>query len=350
MKNTGLLRLLNGSLFLGVLMISACEKEEIKIPENKNEYIEGAVWIAKWKNDKKAVVMLEFDDSTPGQATLGVPALNSRNMKGTWYVNPGREEFQSNINTWENIAPAGGQELANHTMTHTGASTYEEVVYEVGDAAKKIWEIRGEEMYGSLMAFNRGGGTSWNEEDLAKVLVDFYNIDRESKIGVPVTALTVLPGSNAETMYSIVPQAVADGNIARLHFHGITATNGNPPKDYGNGAVLINELESFLDNLNSKKDEIWIGGFIQVYKYIMEKKASTISLFKGSETQYTIELQTELDVKYYNEPLTVIACLPLDWTSCKISYNGNQKNCEIKDGFLIFEVEPDAGSISVVKN
>ncbi len=331
---------------LVLFMVSSCKSEKKDIPY---PYTEGTARIAKWKDDKKAVVTLEFDDSTPGQATLGVPALNARKMVGTWYVNPGRDEYISNINIWENIAPAGGQELANHTMTHTGATTMDQVVYEVGEASKRIWQIRGQAIYGSLIAFNRGGGTTWNEADLAKVLSDYDNIDRQAYIGVPVSALTVVAGSDANAMYVYIPNAIADSTIARIHFHGISAINANPPMDSGNAAVWINEFNAFLDKLDNIKSEIWIAGFIQLYKYIKEQQTATLTIAQFSEELFKITLQSSMDTKYYDEPLTIVAYLPVSWTNCLVSYDGTEKTIPVNNGVAMFDARPNKGDISLLK-
>ncbi|MBN1250612.1 MAG: polysaccharide deacetylase family protein [Bacteroidales bacterium] len=305
--------------------------------------------IAKWQGNKKAAILLQFDDSTPGQAQLGVPALNSRNFVGTWYVNPGRDAFISNINTWENIAPEGGQELANHTMTHTGANTYEEVVYEVGEASKIIWKIRGDENFGSLIAFNRGGGTTWDEEDLANVLDEYYNIDRLSYIGIRLIALSVPAGSNANEMYEIIPLAIQDSIIGSLHFHGISAEDGDPPMDWGNAGVWIYEFEKLLDKLEDIKNDIWICGYIQVYKYIKEKDSATIAIEQNSENKYTVALTSETDPKYFNEELTIVASIPGIWKSCTVTQNNKTENYSLSNGILIFNALPNKGDIVIEK-
>ncbi|MEN8121152.1 MAG: polysaccharide deacetylase family protein [Bacteroidota bacterium] len=332
-------------LLIILLFLASCDKQSEETPFL---YTEGTVRIAKWKGDKKAVVTLQFDDSTPGQATLGVPALNKRNIVGTWYINPGRAEFNTYINNWKS-AQSGGQELANHTMSHTGASTYNEVIYEVGDASKIIWGMRGHENFGSLIAFNRGGGTSWNEDDLAKVLEEYKNIDRQSYVGIPVKALSVPSGSDANKMFEIVPYYLNDSIIIRIHFHGIAAENGNPPYDYGNGAVWINEFEEFLDKLVEVKDDIWIGGYIAVYKYIKERQTASISITQLSDDRFTIELTSEMDAKYYNEPLTILAYLPQEWEDCLIKHNGCEKSHEVQNNVLMFDAIPNKGEISLTK-
>jgi peptidoglycan/xylan/chitin deacetylase (PgdA/CDA1 family) len=275
-------------LFLAlILIIVSCKAQDDKEEEKPFPYAEGTVRIAKWQGNKKSALNLLFDDSTYGQAMWGVPALNERNITATWFVNPNGEYYLENKSVWENDVHQNGQELANHTMNHDGASTMEEAEDEIGDAAKIIWQIRGDEPYGSLMAFNPGGGTSWNNLDITQLLEKYKCIDRVSvNIGVPVKAKTILPGSNVNDMLEYIPIFKNDSNIIRLHFHGIS--DDNDGDDKGNGAVWINEFKAFADELVKLKSELWISGFIQTYKYIQELKTATIKLEQYSDTRYKV--------------------------------------------------------------
>jgi len=341
-------KMISNLLILLILSISvsSCKKNNDNDDFNPNTNI--AIKIAKWQGNKKSVLTLQFDDSTPGQAQLGVPALISRNIVGTWYVNPGREGFTINLNTWENIAPAGKQELANHTMHHSGASTYDEIVSEVGDASKVIWRIRGDEDFGSLIAFNRGGGTSWNETDLANVLDEYKNIDRQTNLGITVKAYSVPSGSDANDMFKIIPMFINDSNIIRVHFHGIASENGSPPMDFGNAAVWINEFNIFLDKLVDIKDELWFGGYIEVYKYIKEKNAATVLIQQDSDSEYTVRLTSDTDEKFFDVELTVIASILGDWETCEVSYNGEVKTYNVSNGNVAFDAKPNKGDIKLI--
>ena len=333
-------------IFLSI-SLSSCKKDKNE-NDNFNPNTDIAIKIAKWQGDKKAAISLQFDDSTPGQAQLGVPALISRNITGTWYVNPGRDGFTSNLNTWENIAPAGGQELANHTMNHTGANSYSEVVTEVGDASKIIWQIRGDADFGSLIAFNRGGGTSWNESDLETVLEEYKNIDRQTNLGIRRLVHSIPSGSNANEMFTIIPEVIEDSINGRLNFHGIAANNGNPPMDYGNAAVWIVEFEALLDKLLAVEDEIWIGGYIEVYKYIKEKETAIVLIQQDSDSEYTVRLTSDTDVKYFDEELTVVASILGNWQTCEVSYNGKTKTYPVSKGNVTFDAIPNKGDIKLV--
>jgi len=313
-------------------------------------YKEGTVILCKWKDNKKAALTLNFDDSSNGQATLAIPALNERNMKGTFYVNPGYYTYIANKTIWEALTPETGHELANHTMHHSGASTREETFYEVGEAAKEIWKIRGDADCGSLIAFNRGGGTSWNEQDLADALAQFCCYDRQEPIGESYESLSVDAGSNASQMYAIVPTIIERGRLGRCHFHGIAAENGNPPNDGGESGVWIEEFKSFLDMVKKAGDKLWQPTFSEAFKYAKERNNSTISINKPNDESYSITLNCTLNKQYFDQVLTLVVCVPKTWTKCTVEYNGNNEKYSISDGFVVLNIKPGYGAATITKN
>ncbi|NJO88713.1 MAG: polysaccharide deacetylase family protein [Chloroflexia bacterium] len=336
-------------LFLAlILIIVSCKAQNDEEEEQPFPYAEGTVRIAKWQGNKKSALNLLFDDSTYGQAMWGVPALNERHITATWFVNPNGEYYLENKSVWENDVHQNGQELANHTMNHQGASSEAEAEYEIGEAARRIWQIRGDAEFGSLMAFNPGGGTTWNSGDISGILDKYKCIDRvKVNIGVPVKAQTISKGSSASNMYSIVPQFINDSNIIRLHFHGIS--DDDDDDDKGNGAVWINEFKTFADKLVEMKSELWISGFIQTYKYIQELKTATIKLEQYSDTRYKVFLTCDKDEKYFDEPLTILVYLPKEWTNCSVTHEGKTADYPMENGVLQFDARPNMGDIVIEK-
>jgi hypothetical protein len=98
--------------------------------------------IAEWKGNKKGAFTLSFDDSMISQADVAVPAMLERELVGTWFINPGKEYYLQRQQVWEQILPAAGHELANHTMHHEGAKDLVEAEYEIGESARIIWSLR----------------------------------------------------------------------------------------------------------------------------------------------------------------------------------------------------------------
>ncbi len=345
---------------LTLVLFSCFDDEQSKKEDSKlvhgslSPYTAGSISIAKWQGNKEYAITLQFDDSTPGQATLGVPAFISRNITGTWYVNPGRFEFNDNYSSWQDAATAG-QELANHSMNHNGAANNEEADYEIGEASRIIWSLRGDSEYGSLIAFNKGGGTDWNigENDLINILDHYKNFNRQSYMGLPREALSVPSGSEASVMIDFtndqIENMTSDKHV-RLNFHGISDEyddDGAVKKDYGNAAVHINELSDYLDYLVTLREngKVWIGGFIEIFKYIKELQNSTITIQKYDDGCLSVNLTSTTDNYYYNEPLTIMLDLPVDWDNCFVKINNDIRTYNITNHQIMFDVVPGSDEI-----
>lgn len=335
------------SLLIAIALFS-CSKEKVNEEEETPlEHTEGTVKVSKWKGNKKAAITLQFDDSTPGQAKLGIPAFVKHGLVGTWYVNPGSENYKKYIDYWENIGVKGGQELANHTMSHKGGNSAKDIEYEIGEASRIIWKTRGEEEFASLIAFNRGGGTSWDKTILQQVINKYYNIDRVYD-KIPHKGISIHPNKDWNEMFKIVPETVKDSAWGRINFHGISAEQGK--KDEGWGAVWIKDLEIFLDKLVSMEKEIWVGGYIQVYKYIQERKVAKASIKQYNENKYKVFLTApDLSAKYFNEPLSLIVCVSKDWTKCSVTHENKTQDYDVKQGFIFIDAKPNRGEIVIVK-
>ena len=336
-------------LFSSYFAISGCSTNTV-LQEEPLPDTEGSVKVAKWKDDKKAALTFMLDDSTPGQATLGLPAMNKRNLIGTWFVNPGTDYFADYRNYWEKIAPEGGQELADHTMNHIGASNPAEVLYEVGEAAKVIWKIRGEEIYSSLIAFQKGGSTEWDEASLNQVIKQFNLIDRDNNnLGESHYGASIQDGENTQQMSKRITEIINSTRWGLLTFHGIAKNAGSPPMDDGWAGVWINDFETFLDNVVAHTSELWVGGYIQVYKYIKERQTAKVSINQFSDSKFKVYLTSEMDEKYYNEPLTLIVNLPSGWTNCVVSQNDYKQSFNVKNGVLMCNGLPNKGDIIIEK-
>ncbi len=322
----------------------------------------GHTEIAKWKFDMSAALTINFDDSTPGQANIGVPAMVSRGLTGTWFVNPGVSSYQANSTVWETDAPASFQELANHTMDHAGATNYADAEYQIGAAAQIIWDAY-PATRSKLVAFNRGGNTTWNVSDaeVSQLLETYFCVERLYSSGV-------YPGTRASTIsaqltsqYTSGPWVGGWGNI---HFHGIcdpadtvncvcdVESQSSNCREYGggvnNGAVSQTQFELFLDFLTTDSffgSEVWIGGFIAVHKYKEARDAAEPSVYESSEDELILCLTSVLDPALYDEPLTLMTEVPSSWGGCTVTQGGETRDCSLQAGVAFFEAGLDRGDI-----
>ena len=77
----------------------------------------GTTQILQWKDGKKAVIMLGFDDSAPSQLEHVVPELEKRKIVGTFYLVTGNKLYAALQRRWEAAAKSPYVVVANHTFT-----------------------------------------------------------------------------------------------------------------------------------------------------------------------------------------------------------------------------------------
>jgi hypothetical protein len=65
----------------------------------------------------QGAVSLTFDDGTQNQLDQAVPALDEFGLKGSFYLNPGGDNWAARLAPWQAVA-AAGHEIGNHTLTH----------------------------------------------------------------------------------------------------------------------------------------------------------------------------------------------------------------------------------------
>ncbi len=322
----------------------------------------GHTEIARWKKGRSAALTINFDDSTPGQAVIGVPAMVARGFTGTWFVNPGTQSYVDHQDVWETHAPASAQELANHTMDHAGASDYEDALYQIGEAARVIVEAYPPGR-SPLMGFNRGGGTTWNitDEQYQELLDRFHCIERLYSTGI-------YPATPADTIFTQVKDHLSSGGWAddwgNIHFHGIcdpadtvncvcdTPGESATCREYGggvnNGAISATAFEDFLDALVADSyfaQDVWVAGFISAHKYQSERNDARVVMVPDTDELIVLCLSSTLDPVLYDEGLTLTTRVPDDWTDCVAAQDGDSIPCSIADAVATFDAVPDRGAL-----
>jgi len=329
---------------------------------------------AHWRFNRFAALTISFDDSTPGQANHGVPAMIARGLTGTWFVNPGTDPYQAYLDVWEVDAPQNGQELANHSMHHSGAADYAEAEAEIGDAAQIIWSVYPPER-SRLHGFNNGGGTDWNvtASEYETLLDQYHCVERLHSTGIASATLAadLFPQIRDRLMLDPSAGGWADG-WGLIHFHGLCdpvvndnghciCTPANPCEEWGGGvlsaAVELGEFTTFLDGLvtdNWVVDNVWIDGFIAVYKYqqLRDDASFLFVPLPQNEDELAIRLVSiqGLDPTFYDEELTLITIAPPTWTTCVAVQCGQILACEVVDGSAVYGARLGHGDIGLSGN
>lgn len=79
----------------------------------------------------KAALMLFFDDGLPSHLDRVMPALKSRGLTADFYVCPGSESYRERQAEWEDAVVRAEFGFGNHTWTHRGGRTAEQVAEEI---------------------------------------------------------------------------------------------------------------------------------------------------------------------------------------------------------------------------
>ena len=77
-----------------------------------------------WPEDIKGAVSLTFDDGIVTQLDNAIPLLDTQDLKGTFYLNPGKgDRWKTLLPRWQE-ASQSGHEMGNHTCSHPCSCNY----------------------------------------------------------------------------------------------------------------------------------------------------------------------------------------------------------------------------------
>lgn len=300
----------------------------------------GATRVAKWKDDKQAAFILMFDDSCQSHVKNAIPELVKRKMVGTFYLNPGSGQHQALKNDWEVLIPKLGQEYANHTFTHKGATSaanLEDELVKCNEAIDRIAVAAGGKRP-ALISFGRPGVAkgAWTVTD------------QELKDGLAKNHLIMRPNidgrfaeihlKTADAMFAIVEKTIAAGGVDCLAFHGV------------GGDWLTIPMPMFLDLLDRMEavhDKLWVGGHIAIHSYQIERDGAKVAVEPAGGKSIRLKLTTSADSAVFSEPLTLVTRVPSGWTKCKVSQGPATVTVAVNDGVVRYDALPDGQPVVI---
>jgi hypothetical protein len=120
----------------------------------------------------------------------------------------------------------------------------------------------------------------------------------------------------------------------------------------GNSSVNLQEFIQLMDYIESKKDFVWIGAYIDVFKYDMERFSAVVEILENTEDLIKLRLSSDIsasgfitnDVNLYNEPLTLITEVP--WTEVTVTQGSSVQTYTANNGEVMYEALPNVGTIN----
>lgn len=316
--------------------------------------IQQAGTVCNWQDNKKAAVVLTFDDWSAGHPAIVVPELKKRGMVATFYP------IMSWNNNWTVIAQAvaDGNEIGNHSKTHPhlGAYTSAQLDGEIGYADTEInknltsqtvstFDYPFGETSATMITYlkklryvaARGvqspGGYSYN---FAPTVDDYYKL----------SAFGMTGKESISTYASPLRSIISGGGLLIYLYHSV---NSPTVTDNNYAAVAQSAFQYQLDTIQSLKNKLWVTTLSNSIKYHREAGCASLTQIEApSAEKWVMELTDTLsDNTIYNQPLSIILRLngrPYDM----IQQDGKLLKVDsIYNDTIMFRAVPDKGYITL---
>jgi len=234
-----------------------------------------------WKN-KKAAVVLTYDDAINQHLDNAIPVLDSLGLKATFYITGYSASIRERMNEWKKIA-GNGHELGNHTLYHpcVGGAGREWVKADYDLSRYTVQRLVDETRMNNVFlqaldgknkrtfAFTCGDmkvgdslfiGQLKNDFVAARaVRAEMHTIDKVDLYNVDCYYVN---GQSAEEMMEWVKKAVATRSLLVILFHGVGGGNAlNVP---------VPAHRQFLQYLKQQEKDLWIAPMIEVAAFVKQ--------------------------------------------------------------------------------
>jgi peptidoglycan/xylan/chitin deacetylase (PgdA/CDA1 family) len=234
-------------------------------------------------NGKSCAVVLTYDDGLNIDLTNVIPALDSVDLKGTFYISDYFDGLKDQIFKWRKAA-AEGHELGNHTVWHPceGGRPGREFVkpdvdlnnYTVSRMTKEIRTMNNmlEAINGKTertFAYPCGDMKIHDTAYLAGMKKDFIaargvtpamqTIDKVDLYNIDCYGIN---GETGDQLIDLVEQAMNTNTLLVFLFHGVGGEHSLN--------VSLDAHSQLLHFLQQNKKNIWIAPMIDVAKYIQQ--------------------------------------------------------------------------------
>lgn len=236
----------------------------------------------KWPEKYKSAVCLTYDDGLDGHLDVAIPALDSFNLKGTFYCTGYSTSLHDRIDDWRSITQ-NSHELGNHSLFHPcDGERFDWVKPEYDLRTYTLDQIR-DELFTANSLLSAVDGKK--ERTYAYTCSDF-KVNQQSFVDTVRTMFTAarndgpIPDSmddvdlyfvpswgvidpTGQELIDYVKQAQEKGTIAVFMFHSV-----------GGGYLNVSAQAhtELLAYLKSKEDEVWTDTFINVMKYVKDQQ------------------------------------------------------------------------------
>ena len=295
----------------------------------------GETKVLKWKDGKKAVFLLSFDDSCPTHLTNVIPALEKRNIVGNFYVVPGGGPYKGKKAEWEKVAKIPVVSIQNHTFTHSGGKSVEQVDEEFSKCNDAIKALYPEKKWPRLLGWGKPGGVPWtvSKEDTDAMLKKNNLVERPPFWGPPIHQKT------AAECIATIDKALEKGEMGHLDCHGVGGDWLVTPMDW---------FTAILDKLDAEKEQLWTTDVVSYSQYKTERETAETKVLQVVPKGIRLTLTSAADPVLYDLPLTLETSVPADWKECSVKQGTSEVTVPVKNGAIRFDAVPGKDEIRIV--
>jgi len=231
-------------------------------------------------NNKKAAIVLTYDDAVNQHLDNAIPVLDSLGLKATFYITGYSSSIRERMNEWRKPA-ANGHELGNHTLYHpcVGGAGREWVSpdYDMSKYTlrRMVDETRMNNVFLQALdgktkrtfAFTCGDMKIGDSSFIGQLKNDFvaaravraemHTIDKVDLYNVDCYYVN---GQTAAQMIEWAKKAIETKSLLVILFHGVGGGNALN--------VLLPEHRRFLQWLKANEKDCWVAPMIAVAEYI----------------------------------------------------------------------------------
>ncbi len=295
----------------------------------------GETTVLKWKDGRQAAFLLSFDDSCVSHLTNAIPELEKRGIVGNFYIVPGKGAYPGKKAEWEKAALKPVVAIQNHTFTHVGGTSVEQVDEEFAKCNEVIKALNPEKKWPRLIGWGKPGGVPWtvSKEDVAALLKKNNMVERPPFWGPPIHQ------KSAAECIATIDKALEKGEMGHLDLHGVGGDWLVTPMDW---------YTAILDKLDAEKERLWTTDVVSYSKYKAERDGAETKVLQVVPKGIRLSLTSSADPALYDFPLTLETSVPVEWKECTVRQGAAETTVPVKDGLVRYDAVPGPEEIKLI--
>ena len=270
--------------------------------------------VTDFRDNRKGAVSISFDDGNQSPVTNGVPQMNARNIRGTFFIQTSYGELS--LETLRELA-SQGHEIGSHSVSHVDLTLLSETDLR--------WELSESQRLINLnipaatcVSFSYPYGRE--NEQVRAVTSEYYIAGRN--VWPPLNYYENGPYGQAVDFYNVGSYGADSMNIGKIDIYLDQAEQRNAWfsvfMHYVQDSALFAQL---LDHILTR--DLWIDTFSSIVRYMRERLSSTVTVLSETSTEIQLDLTHSLNNAIYNEPLTLRSTVPSSWLNVKVRQGEN---------------------------